>query len=111
MAVSVLTAVLLLTVPGTIVGCSARLPPAVSLAVGPALTYGVVGAVIIPFGAIGIPWNAWTALMALAAVVGAAVGCRAVLARYRDHDAEALAVAAGPAFVVGAGVLLGAVLI
>lgn len=111
LTVSVLLAVLLLVVPGTIVGCAAGLPTPVSVAVGPALTYGVVGAAIIPFGAIGIPWNAWTALMALAGVVGVGVGCRIVSARYRDHDTEVPAVASGPALVVGAGVLLGAVLI
>ncbi|WP_319450591.1 MULTISPECIES: DUF6541 family protein [unclassified Mycobacterium] len=108
---AVLLAVILLVAPGTVVGCAARLPVPVAVAVAPALTYGVVGAAIVPFGAVGIPWNAWTALMALAGVAGGAVGCRAALARYRDHHAEVLAVAAGPAFVVGAGVLIGAVLI
>jgi hypothetical protein len=111
LAVAVLLAVVLLVAPGTVIGCAARLPVPVSVAVGPALTYGVVGAAIIPFGAIGIPWNAWTGLMALAGVVGVAVGCRIVWARYRDHDIEVPAVASGPALVVGAGVLLGAVLI
>jgi hypothetical protein len=111
LTVAVLLAVVLLIAPGTVVGCAARLPVPVSVAVGPALTYGVVGLAIIPFGAVGIPWNAWTALMALTGAVGVAVGCRIVLARYRDHDTEVLAVASGPAFVVGAGVLLGAVLI
>ncbi|MGH3583489.1 MAG: DUF6541 family protein [Mycobacterium sp.] len=93
MTVAVLLAVVLLIAPGTVVGCAARLPVPVSVAVGPALTYGVVGLAIIPFGAVGIPWNAWTALMALAGVVGVAVGCRIVLARYRDHDTLLLAVA------------------
>jgi hypothetical protein len=111
LAIAVLLAVVLLITPGTVVGCAARLPVSVSVAVAPALTYGVVGAAIIPFGAIGIPWNAWTALMALAGVVGVAVGYRIVWARYGDHDTEVPAVASGPAFVVGAGVLLGAVLI
>lgn len=32
----------------------------VAIAVGPALTYGVVALAIIPYGALGIPWNGWT---------------------------------------------------
>ena len=111
LTVSVLLAVVLLVAPGTIVGCAAGLRLPVSVALGPALTYGIVGAAIIPFGAIGIPWNAWTALMALAGVAGIGVGCRIAWARYRDHDTETPAVACGPALVVGVGVLLGGVLI
>lgn len=111
LALAVLLAVILLVAPGTAIGCAARLPVSVSVAVGPALTYGVVGAAIIPFGAIGIPWNAWTALLALAGLVGVAVGCRIVWTRFRDSDTEVTAVASGPAIVVGAGVLLGGALI
>ena len=66
---------------------------------------------IVPFGAVGIPWNAWTALFALAVVTVVAACLPVLLARFRDRDAEALAVSRGPALVVAAGVLLGAVLI
>jgi D-galactosaminyltransferase len=107
----VLPAVLLLIVPGSLVGIAARLPWPIAVAVGPALTYGLVGVWIIPLGAVGWPWNAWTALFALVSVTALVIGLRVVLSRYRDRDAEKLAVSAGPAVVVAAGILLGAVLI
>ena len=44
-------------------------------------------------------------------LTGVALCLRIALARFRDVDAEARAVARGPALVVAAGVLLGAVLI
>jgi D-galactosaminyltransferase len=107
----VLPALLLLIVPGSLVGIAARLPWPLAVAVGPALTYGVVGLSIIPLGAVGWPWNAWTALFALALVVALAVVLRPLLSRYRDRDAEELSISTGPAVVVAAGVILGAVLI
>ena len=111
LALGALPALLLLIVPGSLVGIATRLPWPIAVAAGPALTYGVVGAAIIPLGALGWPWNAWTALFALALVTALVVGLRAVLSRYRDNDAEKLAISTGPAVVVAAGVLLGAVLI
>ncbi|MBV8964688.1 MAG: hypothetical protein JO191_00780, partial [Mycobacteriaceae bacterium] len=111
LALGVLPALLLLIVPGALVGIAARLPWPVAVAVGPALTYGVVGLSIIPLGAIGWPWNAWTALFAVLVVTGVVAGLRMVLSRYRNHDAERLAVSAWPAVAVAAGVLLGACLI
>ena len=75
---------LLLVLPGAIVARAGRLTWPASLAVGPALTYGTVALAIVPFGALGIPWNAWTALFALALVTGAALCLRIALARYRD---------------------------
>ena len=104
-------AVLLLVVPGALVGLAARLPLPIATAVGPALTYGVVGLAIIPFGAVGIPWNGWTALFALIVVAGIAAGLQALLGRFRDRAAEARAVSRGPALAVAGGVLLGAALI
>lgn len=83
----------------------------VAIAVGPALTYGVVALAIIPYGALGIPWNGWTALAALAVTCAVATGLQLLLARFRDLDAEALAVSRWPAVTVAAGVLLGALLI
>ncbi|MDT5250451.1 MAG: D-galactosaminyltransferase, partial [Mycobacterium sp.] len=47
---------------------AAQLTWPVAVAVGPALTYGVVALAILPMGAIGIPWNAWTAFLALVLV-------------------------------------------
>lgn len=111
----VLSAMLLLVVPGAIVARLNRLTWPTAVAVGPAVTYGVVGLAIIPFGALGIPWNALTALISLV-VVGAVAACLPVLtARYfpstRDHGGEARAASAGSALVVAVGVLLGALLI
>ena len=105
----VLIALLLLVVPGAIVALAARLTWPVAVAVGPALTYGVVGLAIIPFGALGIPWNALTALVALVVVIAVAVGLRMLLARYRDRDAEARAVSLWPALAVAAACVLGRV--
>lgn len=104
-------ALLIQIVPGAIVGRLARLTMPVAVAVGPALTYGVVAVATVPFGAAGIPWNAWTALGSLLVIAAVVAGLRALLARYRDPGTEALAVGRGPALVVAAGVLLGAALI
>lgn len=111
LALGVLPALLLLIVPGALVGAAARLPWPVAVAVGPALTYGVVGLATVPLGAIGRPWNAWTALFAVAVVAGVVLGLRMVLSRYRDRDAEALAPSGWPVLIVAAGVVLGVGLI
>jgi D-galactosaminyltransferase len=111
LAFEVLLAVLVLVVPGAIVACASRLPVSVAIAVGPALTYGVVALAIVPFGAVGIPWNAWTAFFALVVATAAAAYLPKLLNRYRDPDAEAQPPSRGPAFAVAAGVLLGAALI
>ncbi len=87
------------------------MPASVALAVGPALTYGVVALAIVPFGAVGIPWNAWTAFFALAVVTAVAACLPNVLNRYRDRDAESRMPSRGPALAVAVGVLLGAALI
>jgi D-galactosaminyltransferase len=111
LAFGVLLAVLLLVVPGAIVACAGRLPVGVAVAVGPVLTYGVVALAIVPLGALGIPWNAWTAFFALAVVTVLATCLPMVLNRFSDRDAETRAVSAGPALVVAVGVLLGAAFI
>jgi hypothetical protein len=102
---------LLLVIPGAIVARVGRLTWPTAVAVGPALTYGVVALAIVPFGALAFPWNAWTALFAVAIVAGIALCLRIMLARVRYVDAEARAARRGPALVVAAGVLLGALLI
>ncbi len=107
----VLIAVLLLILPGAVVGLAGRLSWPVALGVGPALTYGVVGLAIIPFGAIGIPWNGWTALLALFVVTAMVFGVRLLLDRYRSADPLAGAVALLPALTVAAGVIFGALVI
>ncbi|WP_328362328.1 hypothetical protein OG976_12055 [Mycobacterium sp. NBC_00419] len=107
----VLTAVLLLTLPGAVVAMAGRLSWPVALAVGPALTYGVVSVAIIPFGAVGIPWNALTALAALIVVAAIVLGLRVLLTRLRNLDSARPAVSPGPALLAGAGVVLGALVI
>jgi D-galactosaminyltransferase len=106
-----LIALFLLIVPGAIVARSAQLTWPITVAVGPALTYGVVALAIIPYGAIGIPWNGWTALAALVVVAVLTAGLRVLLARFRDTEGESRAASRGPAMTVAAGVLLGALLI
>ncbi|OBC02987.1 DUF6541 family protein [Mycobacterium sp. 852002-40037_SCH5390672] len=106
-----LIALFLLIAPGAIIARISQLSWPVAVAVGPALTYGVVALAIIPFGAIGIPWNGWTALAALVVVCLLMIGLQLLLGRYRDRDAEARGISRWPAVTVGAGVLLGALLI
>jgi D-galactosaminyltransferase len=101
----------LLIAPGLIVARIAQLTWPVAVAVGPALTYGVVALAIIPFGAVGIPWNGWTALAALAVVGIVVAALQPLLAGYRDEEAEARGIDRRSALIVGAGVLLGALLI
>jgi D-galactosaminyltransferase len=106
-----LIALFLLIAPGAIVARITQLTWPVAVAVGPALTYGVVALAIIPFGALGIPWNGWTALIALAAVCLVMAGLQALLSRYRDAEAKTEALVGWQALTVAAGVLLGALLI
>src|SRR5947209_7220409 len=109
--IGTLLALFLLITPGAIVARITQLTWPVALAVGPALTYGVVALAIIPFGALGIPWNGWTALATLALVCAVATALQLVFARYRDAEAEARGIGRWPAAMVAAGVLLGALLI
>jgi hypothetical protein len=109
-----LIALFLLIVPGTIIGRITQLTWPIAIAIGPALTYGVVALAIIPFGAIGIPWNGWTALAALAAVCLVMICLQPLLAGYRDAmtaGAETDAIDRRQALTVAAGVLLGGLLI
>jgi D-galactosaminyltransferase len=111
LALGVLPALLLLIVPGTLIGITAGLRWPIAVATGPALTYGVVGLAIVPLGFIGWPWNGWTALFAVV-LVAAIVGClRLLLTRYRDRGAEDLAPSGWPVVIVAAGIVLGVVLI
>ena len=83
LVLGVLTALLLLVIPGTIVGRSAQLTWPVAIAVAPAVTYGVVSLAIIPYGAFGIRWNVLSAFVALLVAIGAAVVLQLLLARFR----------------------------
>ncbi|WP_025737783.1 DUF6541 family protein [Mycobacterium genavense] len=109
--IGTLIALFLLIAPGTIVARITQLTWPIAVTVGPALTYGVVALAIIPFGALGIPWNGWTAFGALAVVCVVATGLQLLLARYRDTDAEARGIEGWPALAVAAGVALGALLV
>ena len=101
----------LLIAPGAIVARIAQLTWPLAAAVGPALTYGVVALAIIPFGALGIPWNGWTALASLAVVGVVVAALQPFLARYRDAEAEARGIDRWQALIVAAGIALGALLI
>ncbi|MBS4728170.1 hypothetical protein MSM1_07310 [Mycobacterium sp. SM1] len=111
LASGVLIALFLLIAPGALVARRAQLTWPVAAAVGPPLTYGTVALAIVPFGALGIPWSAWTALMTLAVVAALASGLRVLLARYRDAEGDDRAFGGRPALTVAAGVVLGALLI
>ena len=106
-----LIALFLLIAPGAIVGRIAQLTWPVAVAVAAPLTYGVVALAIIPLGALGIPWNGWTALAALAAVCLLTAGLQLVFARYRDTDDESHGIRGWPALAVAVGVLLGVLLV
>lgn len=106
-----LVALLLLVIPGAIIARTAQLTWPTAVAVGPTLTYGTVALAILPMGAVGIPWNLWTALLALLIVVGVVAGLQAVLKRRREPTPEGQPMTAGPALVVAIGVILGATLI
>lgn len=111
LASGVLVALLLLVIPGAIIARTAQLTWPVAVAVAPALTYGTVALAILPLGAVGIPWNGWSALVALLIVVVVVAGLQALLARRRDRAENGSPIAKGPALVVAAGVVLGASLI
>lgn len=100
-------ALLLLVLPGAVIAAAARLPWPLAVAVGPVLTYGAVGAAIVPFGALEIPWNAWTALATLVALTALFGGLRALAGAAPRQSATGLR----PTVTVFAGVLLGALLI
>jgi D-galactosaminyltransferase len=109
--IGTLIGLFLLIAPGAIVARITQLTWPVAIAVGPALTYGVVALAIIPFGALGIPWNGWTALIALAAVCLLMTGLQPLLARYRDTEAATPSIGGWPALTIAAGVVLGGLLI
>ena len=102
-----LAAILLLTLPGALVGRAAGMRSLPAVAVGPALTYGVVGLAIVPFGALGIRWTAVSALGALGATAVLAWFLRTLLGRRVCPTPRRT----GPELVAAAGVILGALAI
>ena len=107
----VLTAVLLLIAPGAVLGRAAGMRWPQAVAVAPVLTYGVVALAIVPFGALGISWNAWSAAAVLAGVVAVVFGYRTFLERRRRTPRPPTGTRRGPdwaAVTAGAGVVFGA---
>jgi hypothetical protein len=105
----VLIAVLLLAVPGAVVARAGGLRWPLALAVGPALTYGVVGLGIVGFGAVGIRWNGLSALGALTGLSALLLGWRALLTRRRGaRSPDAARLPDWPALAAAAGVFFGA---
>jgi hypothetical protein len=111
LASGVLVAWALLVIPGATIARTAQLTWPIAVAVGPALTYGTVALAILPFGALGVPWNLWTASLALVIVVVVVAGLQAVFNRRRDGGPREHVMLRGPALIVAAGVALGAALI
>lgn len=103
-----LTGVLLLVVPGAVVGRAGGLRWPTALAVGPVMTYGVVGAAIVPFGALGVGWTALSALASLAVLGLAAAGMRVLLRRRSGTPPRATTGIGGPEIAAAVGVVLGA---
>jgi hypothetical protein len=107
----VLTAVIMLIAPGFLAGRAAGLRRPLAVAVAPALTYGVAALAIVPFGAVGIRWNAWSGAAALAAVSVLLLGYRILLGRFRKADSLPSAPVRGPdwaTMTAAAGVVFGA---
>lgn len=68
-AFGVAAALLLLFIPGWLIGRAFGLPTHSAAVTAPALTYGLVGLCIVAFGSIGIPWNSLSAGFALVGAV------------------------------------------
>ncbi|MCG7594672.1 DUF6541 family protein [Mycobacterium sp. PSTR-4-N] len=110
----VLVAWALLVIPGAIIARCGGLGWTASVAAGPALTYGAVAMAIVPFGALAVPWNAGTALVALAVLAAAIAGLRLLARRVRpglQNLPQRPRPPRGAALVTGAGVVVGAILI
>ena len=111
--VGVLIAVLLMAAPGAVVGRFGGLRWPLAAAVGPVLTYGAVALAIVPFGALGIRWNAVSALLTFIVVSALVAGLHALLTR-RVRAGDENAEPSGPdwpVFAAAAGVVFGAVAI
>jgi len=109
----VLIAVLLLTLPGAVVGIAGGLRGPLAVAVGPALTYGVVGLAVVPFGALGIGWNAGIAAVVFVALADVFLVYRLLIAKRRGshHRRPRRRRGRGPELAAAAGVGVGAVAI
>jgi len=107
----VLTAVIMMIAPGALVGRAAGLRWSLAVAVAPVLTYGVVALALVPFGALGIRWNAWSGAAVLAGVSILVLGYRILLGRFGNAGSRPPEIVRGPdwaAVTAAAGVVLGA---
>ena len=107
----VLTAVVMVIAPGAVIGRAGGLRWPLAVAVAPALTYGVVALAIVPFGAVGIRWNAWSAATVLGGASALLLGFRILLGRFTTGDSRPPATGRGPDWAIvtaAAGVALGA---
>jgi hypothetical protein len=81
--------VLLLVVPGTLVGLLLGLPRHVAVGIAAPITFGLVGGTTPLYGVLGIRWNPWTAgAMLLVALAVAGVVRRWVLPRFTRSGAS-----------------------
>ncbi|MGL4305345.1 MAG: DUF6541 family protein [Mycobacteriaceae bacterium] len=77
----VLVGTVITVVPGAVLGWRLQLPIPIALVCGPALTFGMIGLVTLPLGAIPIAWNLITAVTVFAAFLLLAQGWRVYAGR------------------------------
>ncbi|MGV0661838.1 DUF6541 family protein [Mycobacteroides chelonae] len=109
-AFGVATALLLLFIPGWLIGRAFGLPTHSAAVTAPALTYGLVGLCIVTFGSIGIPWNSVSAGFAL---LGAIVVARLLWRwlRPKEHAEQFPSQSRAAVIAVAFGIAIGSGLI
>ena len=109
-AFGVATALLLLFIPGWLIGRAFGLPTHSAAVTAPALTYGLVGLCIVTFGSIGIPWNSVSAGFAL---LGAIVVARLLWRwlRPKEHAEQFASQSRAAVIAVAFGIAIGSGLI
>ncbi|GAB5903823.1 DUF6541 family protein [Mycobacteroides chelonae] len=109
-AFGVATALLLLFIPGWLIGRAFGLPTHSAAVTAPALTYGLVGLCIVTFGSIGIPWNSVSAGFAL---LGAIVVARLLWRwlRPKEHAEQFPSQSRAAVIAVALGIAIGSGLI
>ncbi|ORB51147.1 hypothetical protein BST43_20980 [Mycobacteroides saopaulense] len=109
-AFGVAAALLLLFIPGWLIGRACGLPTHSAAVTAPALTYGLVGLCIVAFGSIGIPWNSLSAGFALlGAIVLARLLCHRL--RTKEHAEQSASQNRAALLAVTFGIAVGSALI